>query len=62
MKWTREELKQMDQRTRKLMTMHKALHPRDDVDRLYVSRNEGGDDLPTLKTALTHRYNDSRTT
>ena len=22
--------------------MHKALHPRDDVDRLYVSRNKGG--------------------
>ena len=40
--WTREELKQMDQRTRKLMTIHKALHPRDDVDRLYVSRKEGG--------------------
>ena len=33
---TSEELKQMDQRTGKLMTMHKALHPRDDVDRLYV--------------------------
>ena len=32
----------MDQRTRKLMTMHKAIHPRDDVDRLYVSRKEGG--------------------
>ena len=32
----------MDQRRRKLMTMHKALHPRDDVDRLYVSRKEGG--------------------
>ena len=42
LKWTREELKQMDQRTKKLMTMHKALHPRDDVDRLYVSRKEGG--------------------
>ena len=41
LKWTREELKQMDQRTRKLMTMHKALHPRDDVDILYVSRKEG---------------------
>ena len=38
LKWTRDELKQMDQRTRKLMTMHKALHPRDDVDRLYVPR------------------------
>ena len=42
LKWTREELKQMDQRTRELMTMQKALHPRDDVDRLYVSRKEGG--------------------
>ena len=30
----------MDQRTRKLMTIHKALHPRDDVDRLYVARKE----------------------
>ena len=36
LKWTREELKQMDQRTRKLMTMHKALHPRGTVDRLYL--------------------------
>ena len=42
LKWTKDELKQMDQRTRKLMTMHKALHPRDDVDRVYVSRKEGG--------------------
>ena len=30
----------MDQRTRKLMT-HKALHHRDDIDRLYVSRKGG---------------------
>ena len=59
LKWTRDELKQMDQRTRKLMTMHKALHPRDDVDRLYISRKE---DLPALKTALTHRYNDKKAT
>ncbi len=27
----------MDQRTRKLMTIHKALNPRGDIDRLYVS-------------------------
>ena len=38
--WTREELKQMDQKTRKLMTMHKALHLRGDVGRLYISRKE----------------------
>ena len=42
LKWTRDELKQMDQRTRKLMTIHKALHPRDIIDWLYVSRKEGG--------------------
>ena len=42
LKWTRDELRQMDQRTRKLMTIHKALHPRDDVDILYISKKEGG--------------------
>ena len=52
----------MDQRTRKLMTMHKALHPRDDVNRLYVSRKERGRGLVALKTVLTHRYNDLKTT
>ena len=59
LKWTRDELKQMDQRTRKLMTMHKALQPRDDVDRLYVSRKEGGRGLACIKDNVTHRYNDS---
>ena len=39
----------MDQRTRKLMTMHKTSHPRDDVDRLYVSRKEGGRGLASIK-------------
>ena len=42
LKWTKEKLKQMDQRTRKLKIMYKALYPRYDVDRLYVSRKEGG--------------------
>ena len=28
-------------RTRKSMTAHEALHPSDDIDRLYVSRKEG---------------------
>ena len=39
----------MDQRTRKLMTIHKALYPRDDVDRLYVSRKEGGRGLASIE-------------
>ena len=52
LKLTRDELKQMDQRTRKLMTMHKALHPRDDVDRLYVSRKEGGRGLARIEDSV----------
>ena len=40
--WTKEELKKMDQRIRKLMTMHRALHFGDDTGSLYVSRKEGG--------------------
>ena len=52
LKWTRDELNQMDQRTRKLMTMCKALQPRDDIDRLYVSRKEGGRGLASIEDSV----------
>ena len=32
--------------------MHKALHPRDDVDRLYVSRSEGGRGLTSIEDSV----------
>ena len=32
----------MGQRSRKLMTIHKTWIPRDDVDRLYMPKREGG--------------------
>ena len=51
-KWTGEELKQMDLRTRKLMTMHKVLHPRDEVDRLYVSRRLGERGLASIEGSV----------
>ena len=43
-KWTKGQ--------EKLMTMHKALHPRDDVDRLYVSRKEGGRGLASIEDSV----------
>ena len=52
LKWTRDEFKQMDQRTRKLMTRHKALHSRDDVNRRYVSRKEGGRGLASIEDSV----------
>ena len=48
-----EELKQMDQRTRKLIPMHSSSHARYDVDRLYEPRKEGG---RALKIVSMHEY------
>ena len=52
LKQTREELKQMDQRTRKLITMHKALHPSNVAGRLYVSRKVGGKGLASIEDSV----------
>ena len=52
LKWTRRKLNQMDPRTRKLITMHKALLPRDGVVRLYVSRREGGRGLTSIEYGM----------
>jgi hypothetical protein len=41
--WTKEELRGMDRKTRKILTIYKCFHPRNDVDRLYNwKRVEGG--------------------
>ena len=61
MKWSREEVKEMDKIRRKLMTMYKALHPRDDVDRLYVSRKWGEGGLASIEDSVdasTQRFED----
>ena len=40
LEWRVDELKELDRKNRKLLTLHKRLHPQSDVDRLYVSRKE----------------------
>ena len=40
--WTQDELRTIDRKTRKIMTMHRVLHPQADVDRLYIPRSNGG--------------------
>ena len=40
--WGAGELKKMDAKTRKTMTMHGAFHRKSDVDRLYLKRKDGG--------------------
>ena len=47
--WTREELQQMDRKTRKLITICGGLHSRSCVDRLYIRRSDGGRDLVSVE-------------
>jgi hypothetical protein len=40
--WNVEDLKAIDRKTRKLLTMNRMHHPKADIDRLYLPRCEGG--------------------
>ncbi len=52
--WTKEEMKQIDRRTRKLITMHQGMHPRSDVDRIYVERERGGRGLMSIEDTVNY--------
>ena len=47
--WTKQDLQDLDRKTRKQLTMHGALHPRADVDRLYIPRHMGGRGLINIE-------------
>ena len=40
--WRKSELQAIDRKTKKLFTIYGALHPKSDVDRLYIPTKEGG--------------------
>ena len=40
--WKKSELQAINRKARKLSTIYGALHPKSDVDRLYIPRKEGG--------------------
>ena len=50
--WKYSELKKLDSKTRKILTMHGMLHPKSDVDRIYIPRKEGGRGLIEIETAF----------
>ena len=47
--WRKSELQATDRTTRKLFTMYGTLHPKPDVDRLYIPRKEGGKGLTSIR-------------
>jgi len=51
-KWSKAEISQLDTGTRKLMTIYGCFARKDDVDRLYVKRIEGGRGLLNIEDAI----------
>jgi len=49
--WRTEEIKNIDRKTIKMLTMYKTHHPKADIDRLYVKRKEGGRGLVQIEAA-----------
>ena len=43
------ESDKIDRQTRKLLNMHRVLHPRSSVDSLYIPRTQGSRRLPSVK-------------
>ena len=43
--WRLEEIRKIDRKTRKILTMYKMHHSKSDIDKLYVKRKEGGRSL-----------------
>ena len=50
--WTKAELKEIDIKTRKLLTIYKAHHPKASVARLYLPREEGGRGLKSIEQTV----------
>jgi hypothetical protein len=49
--WRLEEIKKIDRKTRKILTVYKMHHPKADTDRLYVKRKGGGRGLSQIEAA-----------
>ena len=50
--WKTDELNELDRKTRKMMTLFDALHPKSDVDWVYLSRQKGGRGLISCKMCI----------
>ena len=55
--WKTTETKALDVKTWKLTRIHGAQHPQGDVDRLYVSRRQGGRGLHSIEEVVKREEN-----
>ena len=50
--WRKSELQAIDRKTMKLFIIYGALHPKSDVDRLYIPRKEGGRGVISIENCV----------
>ena len=50
--WSLTEIKKIDTKIRKLLTMHRMHYPKSDINRLHLPRKEGGKGLVQLELSL----------
>ena len=50
--WRKSELQAIFRKTKKLFTIYGALHPKSDVERLYIPRKEGGRGLISIEDCV----------
>ena len=50
--WKIDELNKMDRTRRKTLTMSGTLHPKSDIDRVYLKRKHGGRGLISIKICV----------
>ena len=50
--WKIDELNKMDRTRRKTLTMYGTLHPKSDIDRVYLKRKHGGRGLISIKMCV----------
>ena len=55
--WKVDELKKMDRTTRKTLTMYGTLHPKSDVERLYLKQKHGKRGLISIETCVRSEEN-----
>lgn len=59
LKWTKDDLRNMDRKSRKIVTMYYALHPKSDTDMLYLTREKGGGELISCECCVRSEENNS---
>ena len=56
--WMKEEVKEMDRKTRKIITICGGIHPRSNVEWLYLPRREGSRGLLTIEDCINNQRED----